>query len=365
MEAISEGKKEIFEISEATRKDYNTLKNELAEFQNKVQLIIKEVEVLEQQETASRKILLTVSKNFSKHSEEDIRRAYENANQLQIKLVLKRQEETDLIKRRMDLEMRLKNSLDVVKRAENLMSKVSVAFDFLSGDLENISDTLQDMNYRSSLGSKIIQAQEEERQRIARDIHDGPAQSLTNAIIKTEVCEKLMDVDISKAKTEIQELKRILRMSIKDIRQIIYNLHPMALNEIGFIPTVQRYIEDFQNESNIEVDFIILSKAEIHDNNKTVTLFRITQEALNNIRKHSKADLVKMKVEMTRKNIHLLIEDNGIGFDVESVKGCNRNERGFGLLNMQERIEILNGGFEIRSKENCGTKIIVNIPNEI
>jgi len=364
MEAIAEGKKDIFEITEASRNEYSGLKKELEEFKVKVQLLIKEVEVLEHQEQISRKILVAVSKNFSRHTEQDIKRAYENANNLQVKLALKRQEEKDLIKRRTDLELRSKNAQNILKRSENLVSKVCVAFDFLNGDLEDISGTLEDMSQRSILGRRIIQVQEEERQRIARDIHDGPAQDLTNAVIKTEVCEKLIDLDISRAKSEIQELKKILRNSIKDIRGTIYNLHPMALDDIGFIPTIQRYIEDFQSDTKIEVDFIILSKVEIEDNIKNVALFRIVQESLNNIRKHSKATLVKIKIEMTRSNIYLLIEDNGVGFNIQDVKGHNRYEGGFGLLNMQERIELLNGEFEIKSEKNYGTKIIINIHNE-
>jgi len=364
MEAIAEGKKDIFEITEASRNEYSGLKKELEEFKVKVQLLIKEVEVLEHQEQISRKILVAVSKNFSRHTEQDIKRAYENANNLQVKLALKRQEEKDLIKRRTDLELRSKNAQNILKRSESLVSKVCVAFDFLNGDLEDISDTLEDMSQRSILGRRIIQVQEEERQRIARDIHDGPAQDLTNAVIKTEVCEKLIDLDISRAKSEIQELKKILRNSIKDIRGTIYNLHPMALDDIGFIPTIQRYIEDFQSDTKIEVDFIILSKVEIEDNIKNVALFRIVQESLNNIRKHSKATLVKIKIEMTRSNIYLLVEDNGVGFNIQDVKGHNRYEGGFGLLNMQERIELLNGEFEIKSEKNYGTKIIINIHNE-
>ncbi|MBU5675621.1 sensor histidine kinase [Alkaliphilus sp. MSJ-5] len=364
MDAISEGKKEIFEISEAARNEYNSLKKELDDFQSKVQLLIKEVEILEHQEQISRKILLTVSKNFSKHSEENIKKAYENANQLQIKLILKRQEEKDLIKRRTDLELRLKNAQNILKRSENLISKVCVAFDFLSGDLENISDTLEDMNQRSILGRRIIQVREEEHQRIARDIHDGPAQALTNAIIKTEVCERLIDIDIVKAKNEIQELKKVLRNSIKDIRGIIYNLHPMALDDIGFIPTIQRYIHNFQSDTNIEVDFVILSQVEVEDNIKNIALFRIVQEALNNVQKHSHATMVKIKLEMTKRNLYVLVEDNGIGFNIKDLKRRNRYEGGFGLLNMQERIELLNGTFEVKSEKNCGAKVIINIPNE-
>lgn len=153
--SIEESKKQIFEISESSRNDYNNLKKELIEFQKKVKILIKEVEVLEHQEKISRKVLLEVSKNFSSHAEEDIKRAYENASKLQVKLVLKKQEEKELIQKRTDLELRLKKTHDILYRSENLIIKVSSIFDFLTHDLENISDKYENMNQKSILGKKL------------------------------------------------------------------------------------------------------------------------------------------------------------------------------------------------------------------
>jgi len=364
IKAIEEGKQEIFEILETVRDECNKLKEELEQLQDKIRFLIEEVEILENKENISKRILSRVSREFSVYTEEDIKTAYENANNLRIKLALKRHEERNLIKKRTDLELRLRNAQDILKRAENLMSKVGAAFDFLSGDLEDISDTLENINQRSMLGKKIIQAQEEERQRIAMDIHDGPAQSLTNAVIKTEVCERLLDMKTGNAKTEIQELKTILRNSIEDIRKIIYNLRPMALDDVGLVPTIERYINNFYNDTNIEVDFIIISQIDIDDKIKKVALFRIIQEALNNIQKHSGATKAKIKIELTEKNLSLVITDNGVGFDTERLKIGDRSDGGFGLFNMKERVELLNGRLEVKSKINHGTKIIVNIPNE-
>lgn len=364
MKAIDEGKQEIFEISEITRNECSEVKKELEKLQDKIKALIKEIEILENQERTSRKVLLTVSREFAIYTEEDIKIAYENANRFQIKLALKRHEEKNLIKKRTDLELRLKNLQGIFKKAENIMSKIGVVFDFLSKDLEDISDTLEDINQRSILGKRIIQVQEEERRRIAMDIHDGPAQSLTNAIIKTEVCERLIDIDTDSVKPGIQELKVILRNSIKDIRRIIYNLRPMALDDVGLIPTIKRYINNFQNDTDIKVDFIIISQIDIDDKIKKVALFRIVQEALNNIRKHSSATTVKIKMELTIKNLFLIIEDDGIGFDTEKLKTSDKSDGGFGLFNMRERVKLFNGKLEIKSKLNEGTKIIVNIPNE-
>lgn len=234
----------------------------------------------------------------------------------------------------------------------------------LGGNLQDINNTLEDIKQKHLLSRKIISAQEEERLRVARDIHDGPAQSLANLIIKAEVCEKLMDIDIEKSKSQLQELKRCTRESIKDIRKIIYNLRPMSIDELGLVPALQRYIENFQRDTDITVDFVILSQVNLEDSIKSLSIFRIVQEVLNNIRKHACASFVRIRIDMNRSNISISIVDNGVGFDVEGVKVHDKETGGFGLINIKERVELLNGSLEIKSELNKGTSVIINIPKE-
>ncbi|MBM7614838.1 sensor histidine kinase [Alkaliphilus hydrothermalis] len=361
--AIEESQDAIFDIAENARKECKLLKEQMEILQIKVKTLIQEIEKMEILEKNSRSKLLEVSRDFSRFSEDDIRRAYEKANDTQIKLAMKRQEETDLIRTRTDLELRFRNTLGILKKAEDLVSKIGVAMEFLTGNLVDFTSTLEDIQQRAVIGKRIIQAQEEERQRVARDIHDGPAQSLANLIIKSEICEKLIDIDRTRAKEEIQDLRRFLRDGIKEIRKIIYNLRPMSLEDLGFVPTVQRFVDDFQDETGIQVDFIILSKMPMEDPIKNLAIFRIIQESLNNIRKHAEASLVKIKLEMTPKNILLSIVDNGVGFDVSETAFKPKKEGGFGLFSIRERVELLNGSFEIKSEINNGTKILVNISN--
>ncbi len=361
--AIEDSQDAIFDIAENARKECKLLKEQMEIIKVKIQILIVEVEKMEVLEKNSRKKLLEVSKDFSKYREEDIRRAYEKANEIQIQLIVKRQEETELIKNRTDLEKRYINTADILKKAEEMISKIGVAMEYLSGNIADVSSTLEDIQQRAVLGKKIIQAQEEERQRVARDIHDGPAQSLANLIIKSEICEKLIDIDTERAKLEIHDLRKFLREGIKDIRKIIYNLRPMSLDDLGFIPTVQRYVEGFQDETGIEADFIILSQIPMEDALKNLAIFRIIQESLNNIRKHAKATTVKIKLEMSIKGIQLSIIDNGIGFNVEEVAFKQKEEGGFGLFSIRERVELLNGSFTIKSEINKGTKVLINISN--
>ncbi|WP_026476183.1 sensor histidine kinase [Alkaliphilus transvaalensis] len=361
--AIEDSQDAIFDIAENARRECKRLKEQLELVKIKIYAVIQEVEKMESIEKGCRKRLLDVSKDFSKFSEEDIRRAYEKANEIQIQLVIKRQEESDLIRQRTELEMRYKNSLDILKKAEDLISKIGVAMEFLNGNLANVTNTIEDIQSRAILGKQIIQAQEEERQRVARDIHDGPAQSLANLVIKAELCEKLIDIDRERSKEELRELRQFLREGIKEIRKIIYNLRPMSLDDLGFIPTVQRFVEGFQDETGIQTDFIILSQLTMEDSIKNLAVFRIIQEALNNARKHSQASQIKIKLEMSSKGLQLTIIDNGVGFDVEKIAFKQKEEGGFGLFSIRERVELLNGTFEIKSEPNKGTKIFVNIPD--
>ncbi|MDR5657944.1 sensor histidine kinase [Serpentinicella sp. ANB-PHB4] len=362
--AIDESKKEVFDIAESARKEYNDIKNELNELQQSVLNLINDVDKLELLEKKSRKKLLEVSKNFMHFTEKDIREAYEQANELQVSLVLKKEQEKDLINKRTELEKRLKNATRTLSKAEGLTSKMGIVLEFLSGNLQDITNTLEDIQQKHVVAKRIIEAQEAERQRIARDIHDGPAQSLSNVVIKSEVCEKLMVLDPGKAKQEIVDLKSSLRETIKDIRKIIYNLRPMSLDDLGFIPTVQQYVKNFEEETKTEVDFMILSQEGWEDSEISLCIFRVIQEALSNIRKHAEASLVKIKMEMSKSYIAVSIFDNGKGFDLKSEKTKEKIDSGFGLMSMEERVKLLNGNLEIKSGINKGTKIIIRVSKD-
>ncbi len=275
---------------------------------------------------------------------------------------LKRQEEKDLIKQRTILEMRLKKSKEVVERSEALASKVGVALGYLSGNLQGVFEQLEDIQQRQSMGIKIIKAQEQERQRVSKEIHDGPAQTMANIVLKAELCDRLIDLDIEKAKNELNTLKGVVRESLKDIRKIIYDLMPMSLDDLGLIPTIQRLILNFEEETKISVDFVVNNKGEIKESIIQLTIFRIVQEALNNIKKHSKAQNVIIRINIGTEKIYLKIIDDGIGFNVGEKVDSFNTKSGFGLYSIRERVDLLKGKIEIDSELGKGTKINVIVP---
>jgi len=362
LDAINSGKKEMFDIAENARLECESIKSELKSIKEKVSKIIDEVDALELKEKKSRTRLLIVSKNFNIYTESDIKEAYETTHNLQIQLILKRQEEKDLIRQRTDLELKLKRSEETLEKAERLITQVGVAMEYLSGNLDNLVKTVDSVSKYQYFGMKIIESQERERRRVAREIHDGPAQSMSNLVLKAELVSKLFTIDTDRALNELDDFKVVVRSSLKDVRKIIYDLSPMSLDDLGLIPTVQKYCYDFTRETDIEVDLQILKSEGELDSIIQLSVFRIVQEALNNIRKYSKANYVKIKFENDKFHFNMIIEDNGIGFEIDKTKENISQESGFGIMGMMERAKHLNGSLNVMSELGKGTKLILKIP---
>ncbi|AOT72699.1 sensor histidine kinase [Geosporobacter ferrireducens] len=362
IDSLEKGKNEIFDIAESARNECRSAEQDLESIKKAASLLIEEVDMLIALEKKSRQKLVLVSKDFKKFTEQDIKSAYEEAKDLQIKMTLKRQEERELIKQRTELERRLKHAYEVVKKAERLVSQVGVAMGYLSGNLRDVFEQLEDIQQKQELGIKIIKAQEEERQRVARDIHDGPAQSMANVVIKAEICEKLINRDTEQTKYELNQLKNFVRDALKDLRKIIYDLRPMSLDDLGLVPTIQRFIINFEDETKINVNFSVMAKGLTIDSIIQLSVFRIIQEALHNVNKHAKASMVVIKLEVMHKNINMLIIDDGIGFNVEKAFTSTKEECSYGLFIMRERVELLKGNIEITSDVGKGTRIRVSIP---
>lgn len=364
IDVIEKSKNEIFDIAEGARKECTLLEDELNQIRVQTLEIIRQVDELKLQEKESRNRLMIVSRNIKEYTEEDIRRAYEKARDLQILVVIKQAEEQQLIQRRNDLERRLKLSKETTNKAESLVSKVGVAMGYLSGGLADLSEQLDDIREKQSLGIKIIRAQEEERKRVAREIHDGPAQLMANLVIKTELCEKLIDKNPGQVKLELNSLKELARSSLKDVRKIIYDLRPMSLDDLGLVPTLQRFIENYKEETGQNVEFMVFGEISSLSSIVELAAFRIIQEALNNIRKHAKAQHVVVKLEFVKEHIKLVVSDDGVGFDKGNVQSQD-NDGGYGLLSIKERVELLSGKLEVISSPGKGAKIFASIPLQI
>ncbi|QNO14489.1 sensor histidine kinase [Alkalicella caledoniensis] len=363
IESIEKGKQEIFDISETARQEVNKVKQVLNIIDDETKNIIELVDKTELLERKARIRLMEVSKNFSIQNQDIIQKAYDTAHQLKVDLILYRQKEKNLVEKRNELQIRLKGLEKMVEKSEHLINHVSVALDYLMTNLKSVSDQLIDYQQQKNVGYRIIQAQETERKRVARDIHDGPAQSIADVIINTEFVEKVMSVNPVQAREELGNIKSKVRETLQEIRRIIHQLRPMGLDDLGLIPTLQRYCEDFAEKNHLQVEFVVFGKEKRFENLIEVTLFRIVQEALQNIYKHSKATKTMVKIEI-EKNITVMIKDNGKGFDADRVLTDVKAEK-YGILGMKERVDLLKGDFEVNSVEGRGTTIVVRIPQHL
>jgi two-component system sensor histidine kinase DegS len=361
---IEKSKEAIYDIAEGARNEYAILESELNKLQLQTEELIKRSDELELALKISRKELAYYSKNFDKYNQQVIHDAYDRADNIRVELAVNRERERNIIIRRNDLERRLIESSRTVEKAEFLINQVATVMDYLSGDLGSINIQLEDAEKRKYLAIRVIKAQEEERRRVAREIHDGPAQTLSSIVHKLEICERHIDTDLEKAREELKNLKRTVRDSLIDVRRIIYDLRPMSIEDLGLIPTLEKYIEKFSLESDIQVNFQIIGvKRDIQDKNVTLTIFRIVQEALNNIRNHSNSKTAEVVIEFLPLRLVLKVSDRGIGFDSNEIKvDMDDTTGGFGLFSMKERIELLDGTLDIDSRVGKGTTIRVTIP---
>lgn len=367
IESLEKGKKQIFEIANEAKTEWEELESKLETLKNAVRSAVDEVDQLYIAEKESRKKLMTVSKNFKVYTQEDIRKAYDHTKDLQVKLALSKEREQNFKNERFALELRIRKMRSTLERADYLVSHVAVAMNYLMTSLMNISNTLEEMQKRELIGVQVVMAQEEERQRLARDIHDGPAQSLTNVVLKCELCEKYIETDVNLAKQEIKDLKKTVRSTLKDIRDIIYDLRPMSLDDLGLLPTLQGYITKFTHDTDISI--------EMDSNNLDIELepvievaiFRIIQESLTNVKKHSKTAKAKITIGVVNNHIEVKIIDFGVGFYYERRQKEKINTQfnnGFGIHSMRQRAELLKGKLFIESMLGRGTTVTFLVPVE-
>ncbi len=358
---IGKSQEQIYDFAETARVEYRHVKNELQEVQKQVSRLIERVDNLAAREKKARYHLMEVSRNFNRYTEEDIKRAYEQAQKLQLELNTLRGQEELLRYKRDNLERNLRRIQNMLEKAESMMSHLGVVLNYLSKHMENISTKIEEIHQIHQLGISIIKAQEEERKRVAREIHDGPAQLLANIVMRAEYILKLMEVEPHSVKKELVGLQELVRQSLQDVRKIIFDLRPMVLDDLGLVPALNRYVEDYRKQYQINAEFVFFGTQKRLPPATEVALFRVIQEALNNVRRHARAKQVLVKMEQLHNKINVLIKDDGKGFDPKTIEE-NKDRECYGLINMRERIQILRGELKINSAPGKGTVISFTVP---
>jgi two-component system sensor histidine kinase DegS len=252
----------------------------------------------------------------------------------------------------------LSTKISGLKKAAGYIS--SIHNDLKTEEADKNPDYIQNI---AEKGLSILEAQEIERQRIARDLHDTTVQNLTSLVHKSELCVKLIDIDMIRSKLELNAMSNTLKIVINDMRGIIYNLKPMTLDDLGLTITVQRFANRLMSANNIQVR--VVANEEVKDILPVIklTVFRIIQEACNNVIKHANADLINIDIMYNENNVTVSIKDNGIGFNSDnSNSNSSEQSSSFGLSIMKERISLLSGTLEIKSEKKKGTNVTISVP---
>jgi len=302
-----------------------------------------EVAKLTQRNAAITSHLQQVQNQISDLPVEEIRMAYDSALDAQQRLFVMRGQLEKLQNDKTHLE-RYQTALANLKNGGQSSSASSPTIGSGKGSLASVE--------------MLVNAQEAERQRLSRQMHDGPAQALSNFILQTEIAMRLLDVDPAQAKDELGNLKVAAMGTFQKVRNFIFELRPMMLDDLGLIPTLRKYAEAFKEQTGLEVSVNISGKERRLESYIEVMVFRAMQELMGNAARHSQPTLIKLNVDLTDDFIRASVDDNGRGFDYESLE----NDQSLGLKLIRERTEMLGGNFEVDSATGKGTRVTFSLP---
>ena len=204
----------------------------------------------------------------------------------------------------------------------------------------------------------LVNAQESERQRLSRQMHDGPAQALSNFILQTEIAMRLLEVDPAQAREELSSLKGSAMGTFQKVRNFIFELRPMMLDDLGLVPTIRKYADAFREQTGMDVNMTVTGAERRLEPYVEVMLFRAIQELIGNAARHSQATSVKVLLDMGDQFVRVTVDDSGRGMDTDVLEHSNS----LGLKLIKERAEMLGGAFEIDGAIGKGTRISFSVP---
>jgi len=305
-----------------------------------------EVNKLTQRNANATANLQRVQTQFERIPREEIRAAYDGAMDAQQRLFVLRGQVEKLLSDR----DHLRQKIELLEMVDNLLSQKPVSIK----DPKGPSATVE-------LLEMLIQAQEAERLRLSRQMHDGPAQALSNLILETEIAMRLFDINKEQAYQELGTLRDSASKTFQQVRDFIFDLRPMMLDDLGLIPTVKKYVEAIEGTSASSIKFGVTGTERRMEPYLEVFIFRAVQELLRNAINHSQANQIVVELDAGDSHVQVKVEDDGIGFDVQNLE----DEHGMGLKLIKERVEMIRGEFEIDSQIGEGTRIAFRVPDSV
>lgn len=260
---------------------------------------------------------------------------------------------------------RLEQTMQAIQSGE-VNARIPLGFD--DPQLEGLARAFNSMleaieAARKGFSARVLEAQEEERKRIARELHDETSQALTTVVINLELLERLLPPDSGRIKERLAAVRDLVLMTLEETRRLIHDLRPTILDDLGLVPAIRWYAKSKLESEGIKVAYQMAEECceEVSPEIRTA-LFRIAQEAMTNILRHARAKNVRIGLCREGKEVRLCLEDDGLGFDEGELARSDPRGRGMGLFGMKERASLLGGEVKIQSNPGCGARVLVRIP---
>lgn len=339
-------------VAQDAEKERAQVESEAREIDVLVKQTNSEIDRLVQRQTEAAQKLRQLEANLEAYPREEIKGVFASAQDAQMRLFMMRNQ----------LEQ-LQNKQRSLQRYRGQLDRLSITARQLAENTHSVivSSDGKNQSAENKLIIQIIEAQELERQHLSRQMHDGPAQSLTNLILQAEIVQRLFDVDQAKARAELGNLKTSANTTFQRIRDFIFDLRPMMLDDLGLMPTLKRYVQTFESKQHLPTHLTTIGERTLPSYIE-VAIFRAVQELMNNVARHAHASRIQISLDLTSDTVLVTVEDDGNGFDVEAVLSAARQRGSGGLANLEKRIQMLGGRIQFQSATGRGTKARVELP---
>lgn len=248
--------------------------------------------------------------------------------------------------------------------AKDEIGELGNAFNAMTAELERSSEEIRRKEeVRTRLLERVISAQEEERRRIARELHDETGQSLTSLALGLQALEGVEDPEELKARTV--ELRSLVAKTLEEVHLLARALRPSILDDLGLVAALERCVKGYEAATGLRMDFYARGfdgrRLPLH---LETALYRIVQEALTNVVKHAQARNVSVLLERRGRDLVAVVEDDGQGFDIDAARHSRGEGQGLGIIGIEERVSLAGGRFTVESKPGMGTTVVVEMPLE-
>lgn len=358
----------VNQLMSELRVESETLQRESTEIDMLLRQTGMEVEKLAQREHGATNRVRDMELNLDNYSRTDMKTIYNSAHEIQMRLFMMRAQAEQLEGKRNSmktLQQRLQRVMAVLMSApvEGYNPNTMTSRQMLSTPLHALPEQHGETTNSKQLLTQIIQTQESERLRVSRQIHDGPAQTMTNLVLRAEICERLLDLDLVRAKAELSGLKSVVTATLQETRRFIFDLRPMILDDLGLEPTLRRFVQQFVDKHKLEVGMVINGMNGRLPRDIEVAIFRIVQEALENVARHAHAKHAQVTLDINGDTVTVTVEDDGAGFAIDETR---LNDPKFkGLSTMRQRVDMFGGRLQFDSTPGKGTRLVSTLPTQL